>query len=116
LETLTDIVAHCMFHDSCVVGDWVAVPDDGRVAIARRVRLIAAGRESKPEREDLVPQDVGELVLLVARVLAEFGERLHAGDLLLSGAYIERAMPVGAGATVVAELGSVGVVRCSVAP
>jgi 2-keto-4-pentenoate hydratase len=112
-KTLTDIVQHSMFHSACVLGDWRPVPPHGRIDIAHGARLRVGLRESEPARADLVPVDVGEIVLLVASVLDEHGERLLAGDLILSGSFTARALPLSASQTAVATLGELGVVRCT---
>jgi 2-oxo-3-hexenedioate decarboxylase len=112
-KTLTDIVQHSMFHAACVLGDWRPVPPQGCIDIAHEVRLRVGSRESEPARADLVPADVGEIVLLVASVLHELGERLLPGDLILSGSFTARALPLSASQTAVATLGDLGVVRCT---
>jgi 2-keto-4-pentenoate hydratase len=113
--SLTDVVRGSMFHSACVLGEWRAPPSQGGLAIASRVRLRVGARESEPARDDLVPRDAAELVLLVASVLAEAGERLLAGDLILSGSFTARALPLGPGQTAVAELGDFGRVTCTAA-
>jgi 2-keto-4-pentenoate hydratase len=112
-NTLTDIVRHSMFHVACALGDWRPVPPHGRIDIAHEVLLRVGSRESEPARADLVPADVGEIVLLVASVLHELGERLLPGDLILSGSFTARALPLAASQTAVATLGDLGVVRCT---
>lgn len=112
-KTLTDIVQHSMFHVACVLGDWRPVPPHGRIDIAHGVRLRVGSRASEPARVDLVPADVGEIVLLVATMLREIGERLLPGDVILSGSFTERALPLSASQTAVATLGDLGVVRCT---
>ena len=111
--TLTDIVQHSMFHAACVLGDWRPVPPHGRIDIAQGVRLRVGSRESEAARADLVAADVGEIVLLVAKVLGEAGERLLSGDLILSGSFTARALPLSASQTAIATLGDLGVVRCT---
>ena len=111
-KSLSDIVQHSMFHAACALGDWRPVPPHGRIDIAPEVRLRVGSRESEPARADLVPADVGEIVLLVAAVLRECGERLVAGDLILSGSFTARALPLSASQTAIATLGDLGVVRC----
>ena len=102
-----------MFHAACILGDWRPAPPHGRIDIAHEVRLRVGSRESEPARADLVPADVGEIVLLVASVLHELGERLLPGDLILSGSFTARALPLSASQTAVATLGDLGVVRCT---
>jgi 2-keto-4-pentenoate hydratase len=66
-------------------------------------RLIVGGavRDSAP-----ASADYGELVRSVAVLLGRLGERLRAGDLLITGTVVQVA--VAAGDEVVADLGPVG--------
>jgi 2-keto-4-pentenoate hydratase len=114
-NSLDAVVEHSMFHSACVLGEWRAVPHAGAIGIAERVRLRVGARESEWARADLVPQDIAEIVVLVARVLSEAGERLLAGDLILSGSFTAKAVPLEPGKTAIAELGLFGVVRCALA-
>lgn len=113
---LTDIVAHSMFHAGCVLGAWQPVPPavgvERDIDIAADVRFRVAEQTSEPARADLVPTDLGELVLGVARLLAESTERLLAGDLILSGSFTAKALPLKPGAEVWAQLGHFGSVAC----
>ncbi|HYC57591.1 MAG TPA: fumarylacetoacetate hydrolase family protein, partial [Candidatus Binatia bacterium] len=58
----------------------------------------------------LVPEDLGEIVVLVARFLARFGERLEAGDWILTGSCVRPAF-VGSDDVVHADFDSLGIVR-----
>ncbi|MDB4987752.1 MAG: hypothetical protein JWN04_2930, partial [Myxococcaceae bacterium] len=69
-------------------------------------------QRSPPARADLVPAELAEVVLLVARVLAEFGETLRTGDRIMSGAFVERALPLLRGQAARACFGTLGEVRC----
>jgi 2-keto-4-pentenoate hydratase len=55
--------------------------------------------------------DYGELGRSVAVLLAGAGERLRAGDLLITGSVVQ--VPVAAGDEVVADLGPLGAVSLS---
>jgi len=114
-KDLDAVVAHSMFHSASVLGEWHGVPGDGLLHVFERVRLRVGDRESEPARADLVPSDVGEIALLVAKVLGEAGERLLAGDMILSGSFIARALPLEAGNIAVAEFGPFGTVTCAAA-
>jgi 2-keto-4-pentenoate hydratase len=61
-----------------------------------------------------VPGDLGELIAFAADFLAAFGEGLLEGDLLLSGAYLSRALALAPGARAVAEFGPAGVVSVQI--
>lgn len=113
-KSLEAIVEHSMFHFAFVLGDWRAVPDDGSIDIFQRVRLRVGDRRSEPARADLVPRDIGAIVLLVAKVLGEAGERLNAGDVILSGSFMAKALLLEAGKTATADLGPFGRVSCAV--
>jgi len=110
---LDDLIRHSMFHFGCVLGDWRPAPQDRRIAIAACVRVRAGERESVATRTDLVPARLGDIVLRVDALLREVGESLQPGDLILSGSFTERALPIAAGQSAAAELGDFGKVRCS---
>lgn len=112
-KSLADIIRHSMFHAACVLGEWHAVPRQGTIDIADQVRLQVGARQSEAARSDLVPKDVGQIVVLVARVLAGSGERLLAGDMILSGSFTAKALPLEAGQTAIAALGTFGSVHCT---
>jgi 2-oxo-3-hexenedioate decarboxylase len=109
--SLDDVVRGAMFHSACVVGDWK--PPQTRLDIADRVSLRVGSLQSEPARSDLVPEDIGDLVLLVTTLLAEGGQRLLPGDLILSGSFMAKALPLRVGETAAAELGEFGHVSCT---
>ena len=110
--SLAEIIGHSMFHHACVLGAFVAPPAAGSLAIASEVRLRLGALEAEPARPDLVPASAAALVLQVAARLEECGEALLPGDLILSGAFLARALPLSNGAAVRAELGGFGAVGC----
>lgn len=112
-KSLADVVQHSMFRSACVLGEWSGVPRRGVIDIVEQVRLRVNARESERARADLVPNDIGDIVLLVARVLAEAGECLIAGDLILSGSFTAKVLALEPGQTATAELGAFGVVSCT---
>jgi 2-keto-4-pentenoate hydratase len=112
---LNDIVQHSMFHAGWVLGAWQPVKLQDATDIAGEVRLRVGAREAEPARSDLVPLDLAEIVLLVARALAEFGEGIVAGDVILSGSFTARALPMNPGETAIAALGPFGTVSCTAA-
>jgi 2-keto-4-pentenoate hydratase len=111
---LTDIVSHSMFHEATVLGDPVAITEARELGIAWP-RLHVSGQKPARPRSDLVPSDLGELVAFAADFLAAFGQSLEEGDLLLSGAYLPRAVALSAGDSAVAEYGPMGSVSLRVA-
>lgn len=111
---LDDLVAHCMFHEATVLGP--SIPRDAVADLGRdRPRLRAGEVEAEPPRAELVPSDPGELLRFVADFLGEFGEGLEAGDLVLSGAYVAKALPIAPGEGAAADYGSLGTVSVRVA-
>jgi 2-keto-4-pentenoate hydratase len=106
---LDDVVAHSMFHAGTVVGPRAAVhlPDGVGVRLPR-LRVGAATPPSP--RRDLVPEHLGDVVLFVAGFLEAFGERLEAGDLVLSGSFVADAVRVAGGDDVAADFGALGTV------
>jgi 2-keto-4-pentenoate hydratase len=111
---LTDVVAHSMFHEATVLGDAVsleAVPELG----SSWPVLMVDDRPGTPPRSDLVPAELGELVAFAAAYLAAFGQILEDGDLLLSGAFLDRAPGISPGGSAVAEFGPMGSVAARVA-
>lgn len=107
---LDALVAHSMFHEAAVLGERRPAGDvPGLGAAWPQLRIDAA--PGPPPRADLVPPDWGALVAFAAGLLACFGESLEAGDLLLSGAYMERASPIAPGQEALAAFGELGSVR-----
>jgi 2-oxo-3-hexenedioate decarboxylase len=114
--SLAELIGHSMFHHACVLGAFVALPSTGSLAIASEVRLRVGALEAEPARPDLVPTSAAALVLQVAARLEECGEALQAGDLILSGAFLARALPLSSGIAVHAALGDFGTVSCHLRP
>jgi 2-keto-4-pentenoate hydratase len=100
------IVADNVFHRAYALGPLDrALPPDGVWA-----RLIINGevRAAGPAEQDL-----GELVRWVAVALGAVGERLLAGDRLITGSVVQ--VSVTSGDVVVAELGALGRVQLAIA-
>jgi 2-oxo-3-hexenedioate decarboxylase len=108
--SLTDVVRGSMFHSACVLGAWQ--PPRADLDISAQVTLRIDAVVSEPARPDLVPAHLGELVLLVARLLAEAGQALQPGDHILSGSFTAKALPLASGSLAEATLGDFGSVRC----
>jgi 2-keto-4-pentenoate hydratase len=107
---LDEVVAHGMFHAGCVLGP-AQPPGAARELGSRWPVLKLQGSPALRPRPDLVPEHLGDLVLFVAAFLEAFGERLEAGDLILSGSYTELALPVAEGQTVRGDFGPLGEVE-----
>jgi 2-keto-4-pentenoate hydratase len=99
-----------MFHFGTVLGSWQ--PPRADIAIAADVALRVERVHAAPAREELVPAHLGDLVLFVAQQLAAAGRELQPGDLILSGCFVAKALPLRAGQAAEAHLGDFGSVSC----
>jgi len=93
------IVADNVFHLAHALGPMRAAPPPGEVG----ARLIVSGEE---RAWGTATPGVGELVGAVAVLLSAVGERLQAGDRLITGSIVQ--VPVERGSEVVADLGPLG--------
>jgi 2-keto-4-pentenoate hydratase len=101
------IVADNVFHRAFALSPLDhALPSDG---VRGKLLVNGAVRASGPAEQDL-----GELVRWVAIALEAVGERLLAGDRLITGSVVQ--VPVATRDVVVADLGALGCVRLAVAP
>jgi 2-keto-4-pentenoate hydratase len=99
------VVAHNVWHRAFVLDGGVeALPWEGVEG-----RLIVNGevRASAP-----APTDFADRVLVVARLLGAMGERLQAGDRIITGSVVQ--VPIAPGDDVVADLGALGSARAQV--
>jgi 2-keto-4-pentenoate hydratase len=104
---LETIVEHSMFHAGCVVG--ASSPADAASELGARWPVLRVGDALGPApRADLVPSRLGPLIHLVAELLSLFGEGLEAGDLLLSGSFMERAVALAPHSEAQADFGPLG--------
>jgi 2-keto-4-pentenoate hydratase len=105
---LEAIVAENVFHRAFVVGDSrPAMPAEG---VTATVMVNGEERESADAVDDLA-----EVVRLVARLLGAVGERLEAGDRIISGS-LTPPVPVEAGERVAVHLSGLGQVEAQIAP
>jgi 2-oxo-hept-3-ene-1,7-dioate hydratase len=111
---LDSIVAQSMFHAGLVVGSWQPVELASQLG-RRRPVVWAADQTPLQPRPDLVPNDLGKLLVFVAEFLQAFGHTLEPGDLVLTGSYLATAVPLPPGATAKADFGLLGSVEISVA-
>lgn len=102
---LEAIVAHSMFHAGTVLG----LPSPAAEALLdpAHPRVLVGGELRVTPQAGWVPADLGAAVSLVARRLAEIGQALRPGDLVLSGSYTP-PLPLAAGDTVLADFGALG--------
>ena len=111
---LPTIIAHSMFHRGVVLGTGHPLPALDTVReLTRELVFEVDGQRSPPARRDLIPADLAELVLRAAAVLAEVGQQLEPGDLLMSGAFVENALPLPKGGVARASFGHFGEVSCT---
>jgi 2-keto-4-pentenoate hydratase len=100
-----DIVAANVFHRAVVLtAGGEALPPagvEGRLIVNGEVRASAPA-----------PTDVADRVLVVARLLDAMGERLRAGDRIITGSVVQ--IPVAPGDAVVADLGALGSPRATI--
>ena len=80
------IVGHSMFHAATVLGGFAPLADWPELGTSLPLVSIAE-EEVARARGDLVPVDLGAVVVRAASCLAGVGESLRGGDLLLSGSY-----------------------------
>jgi 2-keto-4-pentenoate hydratase len=100
------VIAGNVFHRAVAFGGFRAeLPPQttGRLVVNGQVRAAAAA-----------PLDLAGRVCEAARVLRSVGERLRAGDRLITGSVVQVA--IGPGDTVVADLGGLGDVGVTIAP
>jgi 2-keto-4-pentenoate hydratase len=100
------VIAGNVFHRAVAFGAFRAdMPEraDGRLLVNGEVRASASA-----------PADVADRVCAAARLLGSVGERLLAGDRLITGSVVQVA--VQAGDEIVADLGPLGHVAASIAP
>jgi 2-oxo-hept-3-ene-1,7-dioate hydratase len=108
---LEAIVSHSMFHEATVLGPGAA-PETPLPA--GRPLLLVGGQVRATPQEGWVPRDLAQAAALAARRLAEIGEALQAGDVLLSGSYTT-PFPLAPGDTATADFGALGVVSVTLA-
>lgn len=99
---LAALIENAFFHAATVFGQEVAG------TLAADTALLGVDKNGAHEAEAIpgrVPADLGEIVVLTARTLARYGERLMEGDRIICGSYIA-PFPAAAGDHVVANYGS----------
>lgn len=106
---LGDVIASCMFHEATILGAPAPLSAlDGLDLGGQWPLLRSQENQAEAPRADLVPVDLAELVAFAAAYLAAFGESLEAGDLILSGSFTAKALPVAAGEEAIASFGTLG--------
>lgn len=94
-----DIVAANVFHRAFALGDldrpWPPRPPLGRIIVDGETRA-----------ESVADADLAELVRVVAALLGRMGERLRAGDRLITGSVVQ--VPVRSGSAIAADIDGLG--------
>lgn len=113
LFPVDELLAHDILHEAVLLGP------SAEVGLARG--LVAAGFPSvtnngQPVRTALpgrYPDDLAEIVVLVATTLVEYGESLRAGDWIIGGSYID-PFDIAVGDAVRADFGPLGAISFEV--
>jgi 2-keto-4-pentenoate hydratase len=104
LDQLEDMLAEDIFHRGVVLGPRGSGP-------AQAARVLVSGEQ----RHALaIEADLDQIVLTVAERLAEAGEQLHPGDVIITGTLVP-PIEVGAGDRVRLELDPLGAVDIALA-
>jgi 2-keto-4-pentenoate hydratase len=100
------ILGHSIFHEAVIFGGEF---DPGVLKTVESFwpRGFRNGKGVRTPEPSLIPQDLAEIVLLVANILARYGESLKAGDRIISGSYI-RPLIVEPGDVIKVEFGALG--------
>jgi len=109
---LAAMVTHCLFHEATVLGAQTGARVYAELG-TRHPEVALNGAPVGPPRNDVVPQELGDIVATVARLLGAYGQALQAGDLLLCGSYTN-PVAVAAGDVVTADFGALGTVELRV--
>ena len=107
VSPLDELLAHDILHDAVCFGeDPVLAEAEGLVAKGFPVVTHNGGSERKGIA-GRYPDDLADLVVHVANVLARYGETLKAGDRIIGGSYID-PFDIAPGDRVEAKFGPLG--------
>jgi 2-oxo-hept-3-ene-1,7-dioate hydratase len=84
---LATILGHSIFHAG-VVFDGEYPPETLKQVDPYWPRAFRNGKAVRQPEPKLIPEDLGVLVALVAKLLPRYGESLKAGDRIISGSYV----------------------------
>ena len=86
-DNIAAILAHSIFHEAVIFG--TELPP---AVLAESEKLWPVGRRNtkcvRTPEPAMIPTDLPALVLLVARTLSRYGQRLEPGDRIISGSFI----------------------------
>lgn len=108
-DGLRCLLEHSTFHEAVVFGDAPASPKVTTLSGVFPTVFLDGDEVRRPEPA-LVPADLGEIVALVAETIGAYGERLGAGDVILSGSFV-KPLTVDGDATVEGDFGPLGRLR-----
>lgn len=103
---IEEIVKGNLFHEAVLFG--AESPAVGNFS-TREVyaRVLKNGAEACVGDPSRIPEDLGQLISMVADTLGQFGECLRKGDRIISGS-ITKPLPVHPGDCIVVDLGKLG--------
>jgi 2-keto-4-pentenoate hydratase len=105
-DGLAAILTHSIFHSASVIGAPCPPSAFGRLAADVPVLTKNSTRQGGPQ-DSLRIGDLGAVAARVAAILIDGGERLRAGDWILTGSWIT-PVPVSAGDEVAVDFGALG--------
>jgi 2-keto-4-pentenoate hydratase len=110
-DSVEAILAHDVFHEAVVFGG------PGRAGASLEGVRASATKNGEPAGTGdlrLIPADLGEVPLRIAELVAPFGERVRAGDRIISGA-LWKPIEVASGDEIRAEIPPLGRVEVRIA-
>lgn len=105
-DDIEEILAGNMFHAGVVIAEQRLSPDEF-IREQLSLSLCINGGEVGTLQQQRVPQNFSTIIRDVANILAAQGERLQAGDWIITGA-ASRAVPVQSGDTISLSMGQLG--------
>lgn len=113
-DDIAAILAHSIFHEAVIFGPELPpdVLDGGQSLWPVGRRNTKCVRTPEPA---MIPADLPALIVLVARTLARYGQRLEAGDRIISGSFIV-PLVVEAGDQIEVDFGFLGKVVANTRP
>ena len=105
-SNLEEIVKGNLFHEAVIFG--AKSPEVGNFSTQEvDARVLRNGAEACVGDPSRIPNDIGQLISMLADTLGKFGECLRKGDRIISGS-ITKPLPVHPGDDVVVDLGKLG--------
>jgi 2-keto-4-pentenoate hydratase len=113
-DDLAAILEHAIFHEAVVIGAELA-PTALADLVPEHPLLFRNGELARRPDPAFAPRDLAAVLWHAARFLAQHGERLLAGDRLISGSFVQplRVVP---GDAIEVDFGRIGGVQVRLAP